>query len=264
MDTAATLLRMQTPRQPHDVVATAAVANLRGGPKYFRSHRDLPITKTLRPEYTNHLIGLPNRASYDDACRNDKEFFMSRKRRQSIDRSLLAGAFFFAAFVVLVIGGRLASASSSQPVPEADSNFASKAAAGGMAEVEMGQLAADKGTNDAVKAFGQRMVTDHSKAGDKLKDVAAKEGLTLPSEITKADQREYDRLSKLSGKDFDQAYAQAMVKDHVNDVAEFKKEAMSGGDPSLKQFATDTLPTLQDHLKQAKEMARTVAAPAGR
>jgi putative membrane protein len=187
---------------------------------------------------------------------------MSRRRRNSVDRSLLMAAFVFAAFVVLVIGGRLASASSSQPVPEVDSSFAMKASAGGMAEVKMGQLAADKGSNDAVKAFGQRMVTDHSKAGDKLKDVAAKEGVTLPSDMNKADQREYDRLSKLSGKDFDQAYAQAMVKDHVNDVAEFKKEAASGANVSIKQFASDTLPTLQDHLKQAREMARTVGAPA--
>jgi putative membrane protein len=208
------------------------------------------------------------RASYDHACRrtafrNIKEFFMLRRRRQSIDKSLLVGAIFFAAFVVLVIGGRLASASSSQPVPDGDSSFATQAAAGGMAEVKMGRLAADKGSNDAVKAFGQRMVTDHSKAGDQLRDAAAKEGVTLPTDIGKADQREYDKLSKLSGKDFDQAYAQAMVTDHVNDVAEFKKEATSGGDPSLKQFAADTLPTLQDHLKQAKEMARTVGAPAG-
>jgi|SRR5579863_4092084 len=187
---------------------------------------------------------------------------MSRRRRQSVDRSLLVGAFAFAAFVVLVIGGRILSASASQPIPGADSSFATKAAAGGMAEVKMGLLAQEKGTNDAVKAFGQRMVDDHSKAGDKLKDVAAKEGMTLPADISKDDQREYDRLSKLSGKDFDQAYAQAMVKDHVADIAEFKKEAMSGGDPRLKQFASETLPTLQDHLKQAREMATTVGAPA--
>jgi len=187
---------------------------------------------------------------------------MSRRRRHSIDRSLLLGAFAFAAFVVLVIGGRLMSASASQPVGEADSSFAMKAAAGGMAEVKMGQLAQEKGTDDAVKAFGQRMVDDHSKAGDRLKDVASKDGVALPTDVSKADQREYNRLSKLSGKDFDQAYAQAMVKDHVNDISEFKKEAMSGGDPALKQFAAETLPTIQDHLKQAREMARTVGAPA--
>jgi putative membrane protein len=187
---------------------------------------------------------------------------MSRRRRNSVDKSLLMGAFAFAAFVVLVIGGRLVSASASKPAPEADSNFAIKAAAGGLAEVKMGQLAQEKGTNDAVKAFGQRMVDDHSKAGDKLKEVASQEGVSLPTDVSKGDQREYDRLSKLSGKDFDQAYAQAMVKDHVNDIAEFKKEATSGGDPGLKQFAADTLPTLQDHLKQAREMAKTVGAPA--
>ena len=59
-----------------------------------------------------------------------------------------------------------------------------------------------------------------------------------------------------------QAYAQAMVKDHMNDISEFKKEVTSGTDPNLKQFASDTLPTLQDHLKQAREMARIVGTPA--
>jgi len=187
---------------------------------------------------------------------------MLRSRRKSIDRSLLVAAFAFAAFVVLVIGGRLASASSSRPVPEGDSNFALEAAAGGVAEVRFGQLAQEKGSSDAVKAFGQRMVADHSKAAEKLKDLAAKEGMTLPADMNKADQREYDRLSKLSGKDFDQAYAQAMVKDHSDDVAEFEREAASGENAALKQFAAETLPTLQDHLKQAREMARTVGAPA--
>jgi putative membrane protein len=140
----------------------------------------------------------------------------------------------------------------------ADTHFAKEAAQGGMAEVKMGQLAQDKGSNDSVKVFGKRMVDDHSKAGDKLKDVASKESITLPTEISAKDQATYDRLSKLNGPAFDKAYARDMVKDHETDIAAFQKEANGGKDDSLKSFASETLPTLQDHLKEAKEMWKTV------
>ena len=139
-----------------------------------------------------------------------------------------------------------------------DAHFAKGAAQGGMAEVKMGQLAQEKGSSDSVRSFGKRMVDDHSKAGDKLKEVASKESITLPSDIAAKDQATYDRLSKLSGAAFDRAYARDMVKDHQADVAAFQKEANSGKDDALKRFASETLPTLQDHLKEAKEMMKTV------
>ena len=141
----------------------------------------------------------------------------------------------------------------------ADTHFAKEAAQGGMAEVKLGQLAQDKGASDSVKNFGKRMMDDHSKAGDKLKDVASKENITLPTDISAKDQATYDRLSKLNGAAFDRAYAKDMVKDHQADVAAFQKEANGGKTNSLKSFASDTLPTLQDHLKEAKEMMKTVS-----
>jgi putative membrane protein len=139
-----------------------------------------------------------------------------------------------------------------------DAHFAKEAAQGGMAEVKLGQLAEEKGSNDSVKSFGKRMVGDHSKADDKLKEVASRESITLPTDISAKSQATYDRLSKLNGAAFDRAYARDMVKDHETDVAAFQKEANSGKDDSLKSFASETLPTLQDHLKQAKEMMKTV------
>src|SRR6202790_5650711 len=139
-----------------------------------------------------------------------------------------------------------------------DAHFAKEAAQGGMAEVKLGQLAEEKGSSASVKSFGKRMVDDHSKAGDKLKEVASRESITLPSDISAKDQATYDRLSKLNGAAFDRAYAKAMVKDHETDVAAFQKEANAGKDDSLKGFASETLPTLQDHLKQAKEMMKSV------
>jgi len=139
-----------------------------------------------------------------------------------------------------------------------DVHFAKEAAQGGMAEVKLGQLAQEKGSNDSVKSFGKRMVDDHSKAGDKLKEAASRESITLPNDLSAKDQATYDRLAKLNGAAFDRAYARDMVKDHETDIAAFQKEASAGKDESLKSFASETLPTLQDHLKQAKEMMKTL------
>jgi putative membrane protein len=140
----------------------------------------------------------------------------------------------------------------------ADQKFAQDAAAGGLAEVEMGQLAADKASNEKVKQFGQRMVTDHSKANTELKTLASKKGLTLPDSPKPKDKSIAEKMSKLSGAAFDKAYMQDMVKDHQKDVAEFQKEASNGSDPDLKAWAGTTLPVLQEHLKMAKEALSAV------
>jgi putative membrane protein len=141
-----------------------------------------------------------------------------------------------------------------------DSQFAKKTAQGGIAEVKLGQLAQEKGTSDSVKKFGQRMVEDHTKAGDELKRAAAQENITLPDEVSAKDKATYNSLSKLSGAAFDRAYARDMVKDHEEVVADFNKEANGGNSAAIRNFATQTLPTLQDHLKEAKEMRQNVSA----
>jgi putative membrane protein len=138
-----------------------------------------------------------------------------------------------------------------------DNEFAKEAAQGGMAEVKLGQLAEEKGSSQAVKDFGKRMVEDHSAANEKLRTVASREKVSLPSEISKKDQKIYDQLSQLSGDAFDRAYAKDMVKDHQHDISAFKDEASNGENPAIKGFASETLPTLEDHLKMAREMART-------
>jgi putative membrane protein len=145
-------------------------------------------------------------------------------------------------------------------VAVSDAQFARKAAQGGMAEVKLGKLAQEKGTSESVKRFGTRMVEDHTKAGDELKRAAAQENIALPEDISAKDKSTYDSLSKLSGAAFDRAYARDMVKDHEEDVADFNKEANGGKNPAIKDFATQTLPTLQDHLKEAKEMRQNVSA----
>src|SRR5947209_17372406 len=147
-----------------------------------------------------------------------------------------------------------ASSGSSQ-LSAMDKHFVRKAAEGGLAEVELGKLAIQKASSDDVKKFGQRMVDDHTKANDQLKQLAQQKGVDLPSQPDAKDKATLDKLQKLSGEQFDKAYMQDMVKDHTKDVAEFQKESKSAKDPDIKNFASQTLPTLQDHLKEAKSIA---------
>jgi putative membrane protein len=139
-----------------------------------------------------------------------------------------------------------------------DTDFARSAAEGGVAEVKLGQLAEEKGSSQEVKDFGKRMVADHTKIDDQLQKDAAKEKVTLPNTMSKRDQETYDRLSKLSGKAFDRAYARDMVRDHRADIAAFKNESKDGQQQWTKQFASQTLPTLQDHLRLAEKVLHSV------
>jgi putative membrane protein len=152
------------------------------------------------------------------------------------------------------------SSATSGQLSSADKTFINKAAEGGLAEVQLGQLAKDKAQDQKVKDFGQRMVDDHTKANDQLKSLAKQKGVTLPTDMSAKDKTEQDRLSKLSGAQFDKAYMKYMVQDHTQDVSEFQKEARSAKDSDVKSFASSTLPTLQDHLKMAKSINPTGAS----
>jgi putative membrane protein len=165
---------------------------------------------------------------------------------------------FILVFGFVLIAARKANPQTTATPASPDHQFAMKAASGGMSEVKLGQLAQDKGSNPAVKEFGQRMVEDHSKANDQLKGIASQNNINLPDSPSKTDEAEYTRLSKLSGKQFDDAYAKMMVSDHEKDIAEFRKESTSGQDTALKSFASKTLPTLETHLQLAKQMLRSV------
>ena len=144
-----------------------------------------------------------------------------------------------------------------------DAEFAQHAAEGGAAEVKLGQLAQEKGASDTVKDFGKMMVNDHTEAGEQLKSVAAQQNLKLPDGMSKHDQAVYSKLSKLTGEAFDRAYAKEMVSDHRKDIDDFEQEARGGQNQAIKNFAEQTLPTLQKHLKHAREMQRTVSQPGG-
>ena len=133
------------------------------------------------------------------------------------------------------------------------SKFATNAAQGGMAEVELGKLAQQKAASDQVKQFGKKMADDHAKANEELKKIASNKGVNLPTDLSSSDRREYDKLQKKSGADFDREYMKEMVSDHKKDVKDFQSEAKSAKDADIKNFAASTLPTLQQHLDLAQQ-----------
>ena len=111
----------------------------------------------------------------------------------------------------------VAMAQATTPAP-ADKMFLKKASMGGYAEVQLGQLAAQKGNSDEVKKFGQKMVDDHTALNDQMKPFAEAAGLQPPTKLSPKDQAEYDKLNGLSGDDFDKEYLAYMVKDHHIDL----------------------------------------------
>jgi putative membrane protein len=135
-----------------------------------------------------------------------------------------------------------------------DATFIKHAADANMTEIKLGQIAQDKGQSQDVKDFGARMVKDHTNAGDQLKPIAEKMNVDIPDHVSAMHQKTIDRLSNMSGAQFDAAYAKAMVKDHEKVISMFENAKSNVKNDDLKKFATDTLPTLQEHLEMAKKL----------
>jgi putative membrane protein len=137
----------------------------------------------------------------------------------------------------------------------ADRDFLLKAASGGMAEIQVAQLAQQRASSQQVRQFATRMITDHTQINAALQQIAEEANIELPTQPTGKDAMAGRRLSGLNGTAFDQAYSQAELLDHQQDVALFRKEANSGQDPALKAFAQDTLPTMLQHLQLAQALS---------
>lgn len=137
------------------------------------------------------------------------------------------------------------------PLSMEDSVFAMKAAAGGMMEVEAGNVALQNSTNDRIKAFAQMMVNDHSKANSELMSLASSHGMQLPSALPADKQKHVDAMKAMKGKAFDKHYMDMMVNDHKKTVTDFEKQSNSGASDDLKAWAAKTLPTLQMHRDSA-------------
>jgi len=135
---------------------------------------------------------------------------------------------------------------------QASADFLVKAADGGMAEVECGQLAQSKATNAKVKSFGSMMVNDHTGANAQVKSLAAARNITLPTSVSEEHKKNKDELSKKSGADFDKAYMDQMVSDHEKTISLFERASGDVNDAEVKTFADNTLPKLRMHLDSAR------------
>ena len=139
----------------------------------------------------------------------------------------------------------------SKMTTDSPADFVKEAAQGGMAEVELGQLASKNAQDPEVKKFGQMMVSEHGKANAELKTLAGKKNWTMPTDIG-SHKSTMDKLQGLKGADFDKAYVDEMVSDHEKDLKAFQQQGQSGADPELKEFAAKTATVIQKHLDAIK------------
>jgi len=136
-----------------------------------------------------------------------------------------------------------------------DKEFVNNAARGSLMEVQLGNVAAQRATSEDVKRFGQRMATDHSQLGQTLRQLASNLNITLPQDLTTEQQNLVKRIENLTGKAFDRDYMKEMVAAHTKDVSEFERAAAQATNADIKQFASQSVSMLRDHLKQAREVA---------
>lgn len=158
-------------------------------------------------------------------------------------------------------GGSATTAGTSKTGSEMSTeDFIKKAAEGNMAEVQLGELAKSHASNPEAKQFAQLMIDDHSKNLEQVRQLAQKKNVALASAPGREEQNQKAELEKLSGAEFDQAYAKLMLNDHSKDVAEFEGVANSSKDADVKNYAEQTLPTLRHHLKMAQDFNEHVKA----
>ncbi|YCI06364.1 DUF4142 domain-containing protein (plasmid) [Ensifer sp. D2-11] len=154
------------------------------------------------------------------------------------------------------------------PAPHQTNNqdrlFARLAAAGGMAEVDLGKLAAGKSEAQAVKDFANRMVTDHGAANDKLKQLAEAARMPLPDKLDAEHAAVKERLQSLSGEAFDIAYIKAQIVDHQKTSHLLQWEIASGEDAELQRFAAEILPGVLQHLELARNIHANLTGAATR
>ncbi|HYE35534.1 DUF4142 domain-containing protein [Methylocaldum sp.] len=143
-----------------------------------------------------------------------------------------------------------------QALSQQDRHFVMEAARGGTAEVKLSQLVNERASRDEVKQFGKHMIHDHTQANKELMRLASGKGEKVSEELDEKHEKLMNRLSGLSGDEFDREYIKAMVQDHKKVVAEFEREASQGQDEDLKHWAGKILPKLQQHLQMAQDLAK--------
>lgn len=206
-----------------------------------------------------------------ESCKVDQSPAVKGSRVDKIDKLVFRIALSF-----MVVGLLLAIAStqptnagteksmstgkSPSTINSTDQQFIRHVAANALMDVELGKLATKKSLSNDVKKYGQQMIDDHTKASDHLRQLAAKKGMTLAPKLPGSALATRNRLNKFSGDQFDAAYMEEMLKDHKQDVEDFRREGKMTSDPDIRGFVTETLPILEDHLKKAEAITPDVKA----
>lgn len=138
--------------------------------------------------------------------------------------------------------------------------FLKETAKSGMAELNMAQIGTQKAQDPELKTVAQKLVTDHSKLNDQIKELAQSKNVTLETEIDSKHQRKIDHLSSLSGSEFDKAFVTHMVQGHKKSIAKFKQAAANTEDTEISELAKKTLPTLKEHLTAVQKWAPDTTA----
>jgi len=194
-----------------------------------------------------------------------RRFLINTKSQQALEQgktrflNLISSSASAALGVTLVVLGLFIAvprASAATTVSTPDQNFMLAAAQGGMTEVKLGELAAQKGTRDDVKEFGQRMVKDHTAINDDLKALAAQKGVTLPDSLDAKHQGMVDKMAALTGSEFDDAYIGNMIKAHKADAQAFKAKSALTKDTDIKGFLDKSIPVVEEHLKMITAMKK--------
>lgn len=143
-----------------------------------------------------------------------------------------------------------------------ETSFLKQAGQGNLLEVKLGQLASQKSQNSSVKEFADRLVKDHGKANEHLKDVAEKHQITVPTSLDAKHQKKIEDLETKSGSEFDKEFARMMIKSHKKGVSKYQAAAEECEDADLKSYAQRTLPTLKEHFRMAQDLGRSVGLDA--
>lgn len=154
------------------------------------------------------------------------------------------------------MSGSSMSSSHKGPVNSKDTMFMKEAAAGNLAEIQMGRIALDKSSSSQIKETAQRIIDDHTKANDQLMTLAQRQQVTLPTEPMLKDRKEAKKLESMSGTAFDKAYARMLVMDHRKDIKKYGMESRKAKDTELRQYASTTLPVLKTHLQMAEQLSK--------
>ncbi len=146
-------------------------------------------------------------------------------------------------------------------LPAMDADFLRKAAWGNQAEVQFGRVAVERGDDEKVRTFGQRMIDDHGRLLTEIKDLASSRGMTLSDQLPAETQADLSHIQSMHGQEFDREYVRMMVGDHEKDLDAFDREARTGVDSDVKALAARSLPTIREHLRMVNDMEVAMTAP---